>query len=498
MSRISLTLFIMMIGLPSHAEDWPMLGRDRTHNAVSLEKGAPVDWQNAVRAENGAAAKAARNIKWVAKLGSVSLGGPVVANGLVWVGTNNTNPRNPALKKDASVLMCFRESDGKFLWQYVSPRLSEFAQDGPHHCMGSTPLIEGNRLWLITNRCEMLCLDITPLRRNEGPPTEVWKVDMRKEYGVCPHAPYMAAGFSPSPAADADRVFAVTGNGVDETLLNLPAPGAPSLVCFDKRTGKALWKDSSPGKSILDAQRSSPLVIDVGGRAQVVVGQGDGWLRAFDATTGKVIWKCDLNPKGAKYELGGRGRRNYVMATPVWYGGRIYIAAGQDPEHYGWENELYCVDPAGVGDVSAEVDDGRGKGLPNPNSRVLWRYGGRAAKGEDREYLFSRTMANCTVHDGLLYTCDIEGYAYCLDANTGRLNWRHDLVAMPWAGPLWAGNKVYFATDDGDVWVFAAGKDKKLLQQVEMSGPIRVTPIYANGTLYVMTNSTLYAIRGQN
>jgi outer membrane protein assembly factor BamB len=393
--------------------------------------------------------------------------------------------------------MCFRESDGKFLWQYVSPRLRDYAQDGPGHGMGSTPLIEGDRLWLITNRCEALCLDVGPLRRGEGPPKQAWKTDMRKEFGVHPHAPLMAAGFSPSPAADTDRVFAVTGNGVDEGGIRLPAPNAPSLICFDKKTGQALWMDASPGKEILHTQRSSPLIIDVGGRTQVVVGQGDGWLRSFDAATGKLIWKCDLNPKGAKYSLGGRDRKNYAMATPVLYDGHVYIAPGQNPEFGSGENELFCVDPTGAGDVSVELDDGRVKGKPNPNSRVVWRYGGPATEEDMRRYRFSRTLANCTIHDGLVYACDLEGYAYCLDAKSGRLYWWHDLKTEVWAAPLWADGKLYLVTYDGDVLIFAHGREKKLLKTVEMGEPIRVTPIYANGTLYVMTDSTLYAIRGQ-
>src|SRR5262249_54090941 len=147
MVRLLLTVLTIGIGLPCQAEDWPMFGRDHTHNAVSLEKGAPADWQIGVPAEQGQAAKSARNIKWAAKLGRPSLGGPVVVNGLVWVGTNNAHPRDPTSTKDASVLMCFRESDGKFLWQYVSPRLSLYDGDGPMHSMGSSPLIEGDRLW---------------------------------------------------------------------------------------------------------------------------------------------------------------------------------------------------------------------------------------------------------------------------------------------------------------------------------------------------------------
>jgi len=490
-----IAFFTLGLGLPSQAEDWPMFGRDHTHNAVSPEQGAPADWQIEVRAEQGQAAKAARNIKWAAKLGGLSLGGPVVANGLVWVGTNNSNPRDPAATKDASVLMCFRENDGKFLWQYVSPRLSLYEGDGPMHSMGCTPLIEGDLLWLFTNRCELLCLDVEPLRRGEGPPKEKWKKDMRKDFGVHSRAPLMAAGFSPSPASDRERVFAVTGNGVDEGGALLPAPHAPSLICFDKKTGHVLWKDASPGSDIIHDQRSSPLVFDLKGRTQVVVGQGDGWLRSFEAATGKLIWKCNLNPIGAKYTLGG-GRKNYAIATPVLYDDRIYIAPGRDPEIGGGDNELFCVDPRGAGDVSAELDDGRGKAKPNPNSRVVWRYGGQGKEEDMRRYLFNRTLANCTIRDGLVYACDITGFAHCLDAKTGHCYWWHDLQAEIWATPLWVDGKIYIATSDGDVWIFAHGKEKKLLKTIEINGPIRVTPIFANGTLYVMNDSTLYAIQG--
>ena len=202
MSRTGLAIFLLIaIVMQARADDWPMFGRDRTHNAVSPEKGAPTDWQNQFPPGGGLGARAARNIKWMAKLGSLSMGGPVVANGLVWVGTNNTSPRDPAKRKDASVLMCFRESDGKFLWQYVSPRLGDYFQDGPRHSMGSTPLIEGDRLWVTTNRCEMLCLDIGPLRRGEGTPKVVWKSDMREEFGVYPHAVLMAAGLRRVPCS---------------------------------------------------------------------------------------------------------------------------------------------------------------------------------------------------------------------------------------------------------------------------------------------------------
>src|SRR5207248_9747261 len=95
MSRLSLAVVVaVVVGPAVCADDWPMLGRDRTHNAVSPEKGAPTDWQNAIRVSKDAPGKAPRNIKWSAQLGSGGMGGPVVAEGLVWIGTNNQHPRD--------------------------------------------------------------------------------------------------------------------------------------------------------------------------------------------------------------------------------------------------------------------------------------------------------------------------------------------------------------------------------------------------------------------
>jgi outer membrane protein assembly factor BamB len=184
------------------------------------------------------------------------------------------------------------------------------------------------------------------------------------------------------------------------------------------------------------------------------------------------------------------------MATPVFADGCVYIATGQSPEHYAGEADLFCIDSTGKGDVSAELESGSGKSAPNPNSRVVWRHGGSAPKKDDaRGYFFGRTMANCAVHDGLVYACDIEGNVYCLDAATGRRNWQHDMRDPTRCGPLWADGKVYVTTEYADVWVFAHGRERKILNVVELLGGARAAPVFANGTLYVLTDTTLYAIQ---
>src|SRR5437764_13155769 len=77
----------------ARADDWPMFGRDRTRNAVSPEKNAPTEGHVKRRPCLVVGNKAvevgeSRNIKWSARLGSTTVGCPVVAKGLVWIGTN--------------------------------------------------------------------------------------------------------------------------------------------------------------------------------------------------------------------------------------------------------------------------------------------------------------------------------------------------------------------------------------------------------------------------
>lgn len=323
---ISCVVLLLVLSSSSlRAEDWPMWGRDASRNMATQEKGASSDFQ---------IVKSSRNIAWSARMGSLTSSGPVVSNGLVWVGSNNDPPRDPKFTKDASVLLCFRERDGQFLWQYVSPRLGNqgaWSEDFSHAALGSTPLIEGDRLWFVSNRSEVICLDIAPLKSGIGEPKVVWKVDLRKQYGVFPHLPRMAFGFAASVASYKDDLFVVTHNGVDDSHVNVPSPMAPSLVCLNKFKGKEVWTDNSPGKNILAHQLSSPLVAIMDGKAQVIVGQGDGWLRAFQAEDGKLVWKCDLNTKDAKWMVGGRGSRNYVVGTPVLYENRVYIATDINP-----------------------------------------------------------------------------------------------------------------------------------------------------------------------
>src|SRR5262249_9793492 len=88
----------------SSARSWPLFGGTVQRNLVNLvDKDLPTDWSTTPDKE--------KNIKWSVRLGSKAYGGPIIAGGKIFVGTNNQLPRNKEIKGDKGVIMCFRESD---------------------------------------------------------------------------------------------------------------------------------------------------------------------------------------------------------------------------------------------------------------------------------------------------------------------------------------------------------------------------------------------------
>src|SRR5690242_18634396 len=144
--------------------DWPMWGGTPDRNMVSNMKGLPTEWD----------VKTKKNVKWVATLGSQSYGNAVVADGVVLVGTNNEGMRDPKQPGDRGVLMAFKEDTGEFLWQQTHEKLSSGrANDWPYQGVASSPLVEGTKVYYVSNRGVVWCLDIKGFSNgNQGPITD--------------------------------------------------------------------------------------------------------------------------------------------------------------------------------------------------------------------------------------------------------------------------------------------------------------------------------------
>jgi len=461
----SLTGLGLMARSDPPSTDWPMWGGTPDRNMVSTMKGLPTAWD----------VKTKKNVKWVAELGSQAYGNPVVANGVVLVGTNNEGMRDPAVKGDKGVLMAFRESDGQFLWQAVHDKLAAGrANDWPYQGICSSPLVENGTAYYVSNRGELMAVDIDGFRdgTNDGLVKDekstretdadvIWRYDMMEELGVLQHN--MA---NSSPVIYENLIFISTSNGQDESHVNIPSPKAPAIIAVDKTTGKLVWEDNSVGEKILHGQWSSPAVGKIGDTVQVVIGQGDGWVRGFEAKTGKKLWEFDLNPKDSVWPK----TRNEVISTPVIHENVVYIANGQDPEHGEGVGHLYAIDPTKRGDITTT-----GK---------LWQY--------DK---IRRSISTGSIFNGILFYSDFSGFLHALDAKTGQPFWTHDMFAAIWGSPMVIDGKVYLGDEDGDVAVLAADRTMKLIAESNMGSSVYSTPVPANGTLFVVNRNQLFALK---
>jgi outer membrane protein assembly factor BamB len=468
---------------------WPMFGGTIHRNLANRhERAIPESWS--VGEGNR------KNVKWVAKLGDALSSNLAIAGGRIFVGTNNENPRDPSVREHGGVLMCFDERTGTFLWQAVHDHL-----DTPETLcwlyggIAPAPAVDGGRVYYVSDRCELVCADV------EGDPKTrkariVWSLDMVKHLNVYPHRIDLC-----SPLVVGDLVFVVTGNGVDGKTTKVKHPDAPSFVAVNKRTGEVVWKDSSPGKDILEGQWGSPAAAEVKGVTQVIFPGGDGWLYAFEAKSGKLLWKFDCNPKAAVNQGKGKGDKNSLLATPVVHDNKLYIGTGQNPEYGPGPGHLWCVDITKVPknkdkDLSPVNDNFDPKAEVNKDSGLVWHFGGptvpRPKKG--RDYTFGRTVSTVAVHDGLVYAAELDGYLHCLDARTGEAYWVHDMKYSTWASPYYVDGKVYLGTEEGDLLVFRHGKEKKLVGKIEMERIVRVPVTAANGVLYVNDGARLYAV----
>ncbi|MEI7782489.1 MAG: PQQ-binding-like beta-propeller repeat protein, partial [Planctomycetota bacterium] len=537
--KSSVAALVLAIACPGLARaekaDWNQWGGTPQRNNISPAKNVPTEWTpGEFDAKTGMwKPETSTNIAWVAELGSQSYGNPVVAGGKAYVGTNNGKgwlKRYPAAT-DLGCLLAFDIKDGSFLWQDSSEKLpTGRVHDWPLQGICCAPLAEGDRLWYVTSRGEVKCLDTEGFRdgENDGPFTAekvsandesdvVWVLDMMKQLGVSQHNMC-----SCSVTTAGDLLFVNTSNGVDEGHLNLPNPAAPSFLCLDKRDGKVLWADDSPGANVLHGQWSSPAFAELGGVPQVLFGGGDGWLYSFDARgengKAKLLWQFDCNPKESKYTLGGRADRNHIIGTPVVYDGLVYIAVGEDPEHGEGVGHLWCIDPTKRGDTSPElafslkdpsttlphrrnqavIKEQGEVARANPNSAALWHYAGSDADGNgklDFEETMHRTCGTVAIHDGLLLVADFSGLFHCLDLKTGRPHWTHDMLAASWGSPLIVDGKVYIGAEDGDISIFRLSKEKDLIAEINMGNSVYSTPIVAGDTLYIANKSHLFAIR---
>jgi outer membrane protein assembly factor BamB len=504
-------LWAAISALTATAADWPQWGGTASKNMASAEKRLPSSFAPGEKDSQSGRIKldTTKNVRWAVRVGQSTCSTPAVAAGKVFIGSGQDKE---------GVLLCLDERSGKRLWQWKAPRRDDVPPqiDGRKLNFGtmqtslgvcSSPAVEGNRVYFVNNRCEVLCLDTGgdpggPADRNAK---TLWTFDMWRA-GVRP-----SDACNGSPVIDGDCLYVCTSNGVDRLTERKdddqgkpPAPDAPNVIVLDKNTGRLLARDDAPiGVNLLHGQWSSPSIGTVAGRKLVFFGGGDGVCYAFAALAAvpekplrlKTVWWYDCDPPAYKsfgglqrvahYCRGDKRRSDSIntaadgtfvgmseiIATPVFYRNRVYVAIGRDPAHGRGRGALHCIDAAQTGDVT--------------RTARIWCYQG-----------LDRTLATVSIAEGLLYVGDVAGRLHCLDAETGRCYWVHDGKAEGIASSLAADGKVYYPTTK-HLWVLAAGRELKVLAKIGLGAPIWTTPVAADGTLFIASKKYLWAIHGE-
>ncbi|HEY3395186.1 MAG TPA: PQQ-binding-like beta-propeller repeat protein, partial [Lacipirellulaceae bacterium] len=428
--------------------------------------------------------------------------------------------------------------DGKLLWQLAVPKRDQF-NDWPNVGICSPPTVEQGRMYVMSNRGEVLCLDIEgQADGNDGPFTDearymvpadhaplaigpqhadvIWKFDTFEELGVRTHDEMHS-----SPLIYGDVLYVGTSNGVDGTHRHIPAPEAPSLIALDKNTGRLLARDREPiGANITHSTWSSPSLGTVNGRTLIFFGAGNAICYAFESLPSDL----QLEPAGQPHAPPGVPSASAPKIPPAKPGADA-LAHEQDVADVPTLKKIwqYDCDP---GSPRGELTVYQGNRRTGPSTitgmpvfhdgRVYVTAGGDLWHGKLECFLHAidasgsgditktgrawaaplkrHCMSTPSIHDGLAYIADCGRQVSCIDTQTGEPVWVHKTDGDIWSSTLVADGKVYVGSLRGDFWILAAGRDYKVISRVDLGEPIHATPTAANGTLYVGTMRRLFAL----
>jgi outer membrane protein assembly factor BamB len=340
----------------------------------------------------------------------------------------------------------------------------------------SSPVIQGDRIWLTTATEEGKSLRAISVDRNTGAILQNVEVFRLKSAKLTNSKNSFA---SPTPIIDGDHVYihfgafgtaciSQTGEILWKTRLEYDngqhgTGGSPVLyddlliiscdgndiqyvVALDKLTGKVRWKKSREGYQAY----TTPLIVKLADGDQVI---SPGAFRAvsYDPRNGKELWQVTY----------GEGFSN--VPRPVYGDGLVFICTGfQQPS-------LLAVRIDGKGDVT--------------KSKVAWKL--------DRGVPL--TPSPLLVGNELYLVTD-NGIATCIDAKTGKENWRARLGGNHSASPIYADGRIYFLSEEGESVVIAPGKELKHLATNQLDGRTLASMAVAGGSIFVRSETHLYRI----
>ncbi|MEM8734903.1 MAG: PQQ-binding-like beta-propeller repeat protein [Planctomycetota bacterium] len=379
MTRASAMLIVANVlssSVPCFA-DWPSFlgGVERDKQSVVL----PTTWSSS------------ENITWKSPLPGHGQSSPVVVGGLVYV----TAIEGP--NKDQNIVLCFDLASGQEKWRHAFDNPMPVKNDPYTSRAAPSPVADESGVYAFFESGDLLALTKTGEVR--------WERNLATAYGEIKGR----FGLGGSVAQVDDKLFVLADNS-----------GPSYLVCIEKESGKEVWKADRESRTAW----SSPMILNVGGKPQVVVSSA-GPIQGYDVADGSLLWELD--------GVGGN-----TVASPLAFGDGLFLV-GASPGRNGENTE-----GARKSNMAVKVTENSGA----YQADVLWR-------NEDATSSFGSPI----VYRGKAYYVSRAGVVYCMNAETGEKVFYSRIAESTWATPLGSGDHVYFFGQTGNTTVLKVGDE---------------------------------------
>jgi len=434
---ICASVFVLLTAVPAPAGDgdWPQW-RGPTGDGVCTETNLPTQWSE----ESG--------IAWKCKLPEWGYNTPVIWRDALFLTSH--------VDDEKLVLLRINKKTGKIEWTRQvgaasAPRMKLGRKSGDvrrhqkfhadNNLASPSPVTDGETVVVHFGNGDLAAYDF------DG--KQLWHRNLQKDHGDYT----IWWGHANSPVLYGDLVISVC---MQDSCADLPGELSPSyVVAHDKKTGVQQWKTMRMTAATAESCDSyiTPILIKNNGRTEMAV-MGGQMLDAYDPTNGRQLWHLP----------GLEGNRTITGIVAAH--GMVYLTQGM-------RRPMLAVRAAGTGKLSRE-------------KAVAWQH----ADG-------TPDASTPVVSGELLFMVANTGIAQCLNARTGKLQWKERLPGNHRASPIAADGKIYFLNTQGVATVVAASPEFKRLAENRLDDATFASPVVSDGKIYLRGRKSLYCIDGK-
>ncbi|MDP6678931.1 MAG: PQQ-binding-like beta-propeller repeat protein [Verrucomicrobiota bacterium] len=241
----------------------------------------------------------------------------------------------------------------------------------------------------------------------------------------------------------------------DLLIFHMDGSDRQFIAALEKKTGKLAWKTRRTGEMNKNPQLKkaygTPVVTRVRGR-DVVISPAADWLYGYDPATGEELWKVKYGSLGFS-----------IVPKPVVADGMVYIGTSF------MRPQLLAFD------------------ITKPKPEIAW-----ACKRS-----VPAVSSPLLVGGEIYFVSDSGGIVTCLDAKTGKEQWRERIGGNHEASPTYAGGRLLFHSREGETAVLQPGRNFKVLARNRLDGEHHASAAVSGDALFLRTDKALYKIEGQ-